>query len=72
MPARSTPVHGWTVGEPRSACADPVRAQRVRGASAGVAFLLVTFLTPRILRSALRAGFAVRAAPAAQWPPKEK
>ena len=37
-----------------------------------VAFLLVTFLTPGFLPSALRASFAVRAAPAAQWPLKEK
>jgi len=29
------------------------------------------FFTPRVLRSALRAGFAVRAAPAAQWTAKK-
>jgi hypothetical protein len=42
------------------------------GANVGMVFSLVTFLTPRILRSALRAGFAVRAAPAAQWRDKGK
>jgi hypothetical protein len=38
----------------------------------GVAFLLVTFLYVGLQPSALRAGYAIRAAPAAQWPRKEK
>ena len=36
-------------------------------AASGVAFLLVTFLTPGFLPYALRDSCAVRAAPAAQW-----
>jgi hypothetical protein len=38
----------------------------------GVAFLLVTSLYVGLLPSALRAGCAILAAPAAQWPRKEK
>ena len=58
-------VQGWTVSQPRN------RFAQSEGRS-GVAFLLVTFLTPGFLPSALPASFAVRAAPAAQWPLKER
>ena len=38
----------------------------------GVAFLWAMFLYVGLLPSTLRASFAVRAAPAAQWPLKER
>jgi hypothetical protein len=47
---------------------DPVvlkRSERLRAMRESL------FFTPRVLRSALRAGFAVRAAPAAQWTAKK-
>ena len=71
MRASWLPVHGWTVSQPRSRCAKS-QGRMPGDRCIGVAFLLVTFLTPGVLPSALRASCAVRAAPAAQWPRKEK
>ena len=76
---------GWATGRGPVRCRRRRRRQRTPGAPSrsrragcpetavpGWPFFWLLFLTPRILRSALRAGFAVRAAPAALWPRKEK
>ncbi len=60
--ASSTPVHGWTVGEPRSRLADLEHRDCAQGVSVGW-----PSLDSGLLPYALRASFAVRAAPAAQW-----
>jgi hypothetical protein len=63
----STPVQGWTVGEPpESRCV--VGGQEARRPLYRGGLSLYVGLLP----SAPRAGCAIRAAPAAQWPRKEK
>jgi hypothetical protein len=76
---------GWATGRGPVCCQRRMRCQQAPGAPSrsrragcpetaapGWPFFWLLFLTPRILRYALRAGSAVRAAPAALWPRKEK
>ena len=61
-------VGAWTP----SVRANPERRDARRARRSGCRSLSLLSLTPGILPSALRAGFAVRVAPATQWASKEK